>query len=42
MRKAEGILEEKLNIAKIMKTEGFSLEQIAQITKLTKEEIENL
>jgi len=40
--KAEGMLEEKINIARAMKNEGFALEQIAKITKLTKEEIEKL
>ena len=40
--KIEGILEEKLNIAKTLKMEEFDIERIAQITKLSKEEIENL
>ena len=38
----EGKIEEKLNIAQAMKTEGFDFEQIAKITKLSKEEIEKL
>ena len=40
--RAEGREEEKLENAKRMKTKGYPLEEIADITDLTIEEIENL
>ena len=40
--KAEGKLEEKLEIAKNAKVLGFSIEQIQQLTNLSKEEIEKI
>ena len=40
--KAEGIIEVKLETAKIMKSEGESIEKIVKYTGLTEEEIETL
>ena len=38
----QGIKHGSLQIAKEMKEEGFSIEQIVKLTKLSKEEIESL
>ena len=38
----EGLREGTLEIAKAMKADGFDNDRIAKLTRLTKEEIENL
>ena len=40
--KKEGINSEKIEVAKRMKDKGMDIELIAEITKLTKEEIDNI